>query len=214
MQKSGENQAQAKWDVYYRERALADVPWHCERIDPDLQRLLQKYSSPGQAVLDLGTGTGTLAIELARLRYRVTATDISPYVIDLARQRAAELAPHIHWLVDNIVESRLTGLFDLVLDRGCFHVLKEPLRPKYVQHVARFLRPQGILLLKTFSEAEPGDWGPYRFSIESLQTCFSARFELLEWANTVMPGQFDKPPKTLTAVFRRIGESRLVRTMN
>ncbi len=41
----------------------------------------------GQRVLDAGCGTGALAVELAKRGARVMATDISPTLIDLARER-------------------------------------------------------------------------------------------------------------------------------
>ncbi len=41
----------------------------------------------GQRVLDAGCGTGALAVELAKRGAQVMATDISPTLIDLARER-------------------------------------------------------------------------------------------------------------------------------
>jgi ubiquinone/menaquinone biosynthesis C-methylase UbiE len=37
---------------------------------------------------------------------------------------------------------------DLLIDRGCFHYLTEPARPRYAQEAARVLRPGGRLLLR------------------------------------------------------------------
>ena len=48
----------------------------------------------GQQVLDLGTGTGSVAIKAASMVMpggNVTAVDISPEMLDLARQRSASL---------------------------------------------------------------------------------------------------------------------------
>jgi ubiquinone/menaquinone biosynthesis C-methylase UbiE len=48
---------------------------------------------PGQRVLDLGTGTGAVAVEAARLvgpAGKVTAVDISPDMLTLARRRLVE----------------------------------------------------------------------------------------------------------------------------
>ena len=46
---------------------------------------------PGSAVLDVATGTGDLAIELARRGAEVTGTDFAPAMLELARQKAPGL---------------------------------------------------------------------------------------------------------------------------
>jgi SAM-dependent methyltransferase len=45
---------------------------------------------PGEAWLDLGTGTGAVAFRAARSGAQVTASDISPVLIESARRQAAE----------------------------------------------------------------------------------------------------------------------------
>lgn len=48
----------------------------------------------GKSLLDAGCGTGALAIEVARRGARVIAIDLSPTLVDLARERTpAELGP-------------------------------------------------------------------------------------------------------------------------
>ena len=45
----------------------------------------------GRRVLDAGCGTGALAVECARRGARVVAVDLSPQLVDVARQRIAAL---------------------------------------------------------------------------------------------------------------------------
>ena len=123
--------------------------------------------------LILGTGPGTQAMQLAQRGFDVTATDISAAAIRLAREKAEAQGLTISWLQDDILSTRLTGPFDLIFDRGCFHVLPPERRQDYVATVAGLLKPGGYFFLKCFSHLQPGTQGPNRFTPEQIQAIFS-----------------------------------------
>ncbi|MCH8891792.1 MAG: class I SAM-dependent methyltransferase, partial [Myxococcales bacterium] len=52
-------------------------------------RAVSRLLDPNLIVADIGTGTGILAIELARLGVQVIAVDHSPRMLDAARTKAA-----------------------------------------------------------------------------------------------------------------------------
>jgi SAM-dependent methyltransferase len=54
---------------------------------------------PGQRWLDLGTGTGEVAFRAARAGAQVTASDLSPELIDTAKRQAAEQGLEIDFAV-------------------------------------------------------------------------------------------------------------------
>jgi ubiquinone/menaquinone biosynthesis C-methylase UbiE len=65
---------------------------------PNLSRMrgqvyshLQRYLPPGASILELNSGTGTDAVNLARLGYRVHATDIAPGMLSRLRAKVSEL---------------------------------------------------------------------------------------------------------------------------
>jgi len=74
----------------------------------------RRWPVAGKRALDVGTGTGVLALLLARAGARVTATDLSPAAVECARENAVRLG-----LADRIevVEADLypEGRFDLVV---------------------------------------------------------------------------------------------------
>ncbi|HKC63478.1 MAG TPA: methyltransferase domain-containing protein, partial [Pyrinomonadaceae bacterium] len=57
--------------------------------------LSQRGTRPGARVLDAGCGTGSYAIEIARLGYVVTGLDLSASLIAEASRRAKACAQHI-----------------------------------------------------------------------------------------------------------------------
>lgn len=93
-------------------RALIPRPETEQLVDLVLQRL-----TPGaQQALDIGTGSGVIAISLAlgRPGLHVTATDLSPDALDLARSNARTLGATVAFEEADLLPSH-NGPFDLIV---------------------------------------------------------------------------------------------------
>jgi 2-polyprenyl-3-methyl-5-hydroxy-6-metoxy-1,4-benzoquinol methylase len=193
------------WEELYKQDTIEKLPWYWSPLDPDLEAALARHGIASGRVLDQGTGPGTQAIALAERGFTVTASDVSAAAIAYAAERAKERGVEVTFAQDDVVNSRLTGPFDVVFDRGCFHVLAPEQRAGHVQTVHRILAPSGRLFLKTFSHHQPGEKGPHRFAPEDLRGIFDGPFEVVEILDTVYQGQLDPYPKALFATLRRKG---------
>ena len=74
---------------------LTDVLWHdleCGGYDLDLPLWRELADREGSPVLDIGAGTGRVALDLARRGHEVVALDRSAELLDALRERAADLA--------------------------------------------------------------------------------------------------------------------------
>lgn len=192
------------WEQVYQEKAVEEMPWFSATLDPDVEQALQHLGLQSGAVLDLGTGPGTQAIALAERGFQVTATDVSPSAIAKAQQRAKSTGCAIAFQTDNILHSHLDQIFDVVLDRGVFHVFAPEERPRYLQTVAHLVKPQGYLLLKCFSHHETREGGPYRFTPEAIRQLFEPFFTVCSISETVYYGSLDPHPKALFGVLQRL----------
>lgn len=192
------------WEGLYATSDVASLPWYTPTLDPDFERALGLQRFRGSRILDLGTGPATQAMNLARRGFDVIGTDISPSAIQKARTSAKDADLRIDFRVDNILESKLPEAFvDVIVDRGVFHVLPPEDRSLYVEAVHRILRLKGWLLLKCFSDKEPGSWGPYRIAPGELRSYFHRSFEVRSVVETVFDGTLDPAPKALFAKFKR-----------
>jgi SAM-dependent methyltransferase len=67
------------------------VIWHdveCAAYDVDLALWRELAATAGGPILDIGAGTGRVALDLARLGYDVTAMDVDPDLVDELARRA------------------------------------------------------------------------------------------------------------------------------
>jgi SAM-dependent methyltransferase len=190
------------WDEFYRAHEAESMPWYYPGLDPDQARAINQHAVTGRA-LDLGTGPGTQALALAERGFDVTATDLSSFAVDAARERAHIAGLSVSFVVDDVTNSQLAGTFQLVLDRGCFHVLAPDKRAGYAATLARLVEPGGFFFLKCFSDEQPGEVGPYKFTPEELEALFQPAFQVLSIERTVYYGTFEPPPRALFCSLRR-----------
>ena len=76
--------------------------------------------TPGYAVLDLGTGTGNLALRFARAGCRVWCTDFSERMLERARQKIPGAVCLLHD-VRSPLHRQLDRRFDLIVSAYLFH---------------------------------------------------------------------------------------------
>jgi len=77
-------------------------------------RFCEELVPPGALVLDAGCGTGRVAIELSRRRFRCVGVDVDPSMIEHARLAA----PDNQWIQQDLTTLDLPDRFDLVLAAG------------------------------------------------------------------------------------------------
>lgn len=130
------------------------TPWDQDHVPAELTALVRGSFAltPGRAI-DIGCGTGTQAVYLARHGWRVTGVDVVERALDQARRRAEHAGVTVRWVagdVTRLVDLDLGGSFGLFHDRGCFHDLSAERRDAYVAGVTSLAEPGATLLLMSF----------------------------------------------------------------
>jgi ubiquinone/menaquinone biosynthesis C-methylase UbiE len=122
------------------------------------QLLGPAHLAAGESVLDIGCGTGTLAI-VAKGQVgadgKVFGIDASSAMIARASSKAAKAGVHVRF--ETAVVERLPfpqAQFDVVLSTLMFHHLPRKLRQQCAREIRRVLKPQGRVLVVDFSRPQ------------------------------------------------------------
>jgi phosphopantothenoylcysteine decarboxylase len=178
-----------EWDELFRTRQDHELGWHRETLDEDILAALEREATAGTDVfdiLDIGTGLGVAAIAAAKRGHRVVAIDVADTALIRARERAADTP--IVWLRDDITDTRLHGRFDVLIDRGCLHLLATDRLAGYAKSVARLTTPGGVLLLKTHDHTEGTSRGTTPWSRGMIESSFGFAFEVEADLASTLPG--------------------------
>ena len=162
----------------------AGVDWSAE-----LARLRRLGLDETRTLVDLGAGTGGLALPAAPLSRRVVAADVSPAMLAVLRDRADRLGlRNLECVYAGLLTYNHNGaLVDFVYCRHALHHLPDFWKVIALQRIAAMLQPGDVLLLRdlTFScdpsEAErtieawlaaaaPGETVPVKITSATSQT--------------------------------------------
>ena len=72
----------------------------------ELVRLVEQHLALGSTVLDIGTGSGCIAITLALAGYEVTALDVSDVALSFARRNAERLGAKLEFVKGDILKEK------------------------------------------------------------------------------------------------------------
>ena len=108
-----------------------------------------------QDILDIGTGTGALALPFAKQGAHVTGVDISKGQIEAAKTLASQKKLNVRFIVAKAEETNLPDKsFDVITASMCWGYLDQKKMP---EEAARLLRKNGLLLISSLNWERDGD---------------------------------------------------------
>lgn len=109
-------------------------------------RLREWVPGSGADVVDVGCGTGSLALLLAEQGHRVVGVDVSAGMVTRARRKFADAGRRLPVVLGDAAEVPVrAGRFDVVLARHLLWALPDPVAA--LRQWVRLLRPGGWLVL-------------------------------------------------------------------
>ena len=198
---------EAKNKVMYEVNTENKWPWFHDALDPDVEAYVKGLGPDILDVLDLGTCSGSQAIEIAKLGHRVVGTDVAQSAL-LEAIKALEPYPELtlRLVLDDITQSKLeSNSFDLIFDRGCYHSICCFQHREFILNIKRILRPNGILLLKVMSSDEDryvtyekvGDSQvqmPFHFTEQEIHEVMSPHFTVSSVSDSFFYSSVIDPP--------------------
>jgi ubiquinone/menaquinone biosynthesis C-methylase UbiE len=132
-----------QFDLFY----LGSPPWDSGITPPEVFEFIQTH--PAGRALDIGCGTGTNVISLAKAGWQVTGFDFALRAIQIAKRKIKKANVQAELFTDDATRMKnVSGKFDLVLDIGCFHGI--PNKVDYLTQLDRVLAPGGFWLMYGF----------------------------------------------------------------
>jgi SAM-dependent methyltransferase len=167
-----------RWDERYK---TGDIPWETGQASSELQRVIAETAIQPCRALEPGCGTGASAVWLAQQGFDVTAFDLSTLAIGRARARAKDAGVRVNFIVADVLKSspQLTGTFDFLFDRGCYHVVRREDVTAYLETLRRLTRPGTVALVLTGNAREPHNPGPPVVAEEQIRTELGTLFDIV-----------------------------------
>jgi ubiquinone/menaquinone biosynthesis C-methylase UbiE len=120
----------------------------------EMYRMMASSLSSDMNVLEIATGTGLIAINIASFVSRVDAVDFSPKMIEVARKK--KIPGNVHFSVEDATALSYKGnMFDAVIISNALHIMPDP--AKVLANITRVLKPDGLLIAPTYSHGHLRD---------------------------------------------------------
>ncbi len=163
--------------------------WDTNRTPPEVIAQFQHLPHSGHA-LDLGCGTGTNCIYIARQGWQATGIDFIHKAIHTAKKKAnqAGVAEHTRFLHGDVtrLDQYAIPAAQFALDMGCLHGLPAQQRQDYAAGLSRILEPGAIYMLLAF-QPTISKGQAIGLSIQDVRTLFADHFSILHYEVDTKP---------------------------
>jgi SAM-dependent methyltransferase len=189
-------------------------PWDVGGPQPALSALFDEYP-PMNPILDVGCGSGDLAISLAQRGHQITGIDFVEAAIVQARQKAAALPSEVSGrldfqVADALQPSLLKRQFGAVVDSGFLHVLDQDQSDRFTSDLTLALLPGGRYYLLAFAV----DFGipnvPRQVTEDELRTRFTSErgWQVLDIRPAEFLSRVAPPVPAIRACIERLAADR------
>ncbi len=198
----------------------ADYPAVAECLWPAAREVaISAGRGAGRQALDLATGTGSVALELAEADWQVTAIDLAPRLMSIGRRHAATTGLTVEFKEASMTQIPSADASVDVVTSG-FGLIFAPDPREALTEISRVLRPGGLLVLSAWtptgtmgqmtsligeflnrhqSAMAPFRWGDPAFS----DTWLQPQFTEIQHHTHVLPWLLDAPDDATQWFFDR-----------
>jgi SAM-dependent methyltransferase len=149
--------------------SLGDYSRLAEVLEPQAEALADACSiSPGATVLDVAAGNGNFALAATRRGATVTASDLTPHMLELGRARSAAAGIRIEWTEGDAEQLPFQdATFDVVA--SVFGAMFAPQPQLVASELFRVVKPGGLVAMANYSP------GGFLGRLSEMMAAFSAR---------------------------------------
>ncbi|MEE9452767.1 MAG: class I SAM-dependent methyltransferase [Paracoccaceae bacterium] len=139
--------AEKFWDRIANRYAKSSPP--NEAAYQEKLTLTRRYFTPQSQVLELGCGTGVIAISHAPFVQHIDGVDVSPKMLEIARNRAMAMdVSNVTFTCANIEAFWQNGaVYDVIMGHNILHLLKD--KEAVIARIYDMLKPGGVFVSNT-----------------------------------------------------------------
>lgn len=196
----------SKKEMFEQRYETGVTPWELDRPDTHLVHMIKAERIAPAKALDIGCGTGSNVMWLARQGFDVTGVDFSEKAILKAKEKSDSTREQSRFLVmDFLGEDAISRDFAFAFDRGCFHSFDEKNdRKQFACNVGRHLKKNGIWFsIIGNSDGEPMDDGPPTRSALEVVSAVDPFFEILHLKADRFDSTREKPARCWLCLMRK-----------
>jgi len=196
------------WEKVFATKAENEVSWFQPYPKTSIS-FLEMFDLPLDAnIIDIGGGDSNFVDTLVEKGFKnIFVLDISENAINRVKKRLGTKAQDVNWIVSDITEFVPNVQFDFWHDRAAFHFLtSENKINNYVSIAEKAIRPNGYLILGTFSETGPEKCSGLeikQYSELSMSRRFEPKFERIKCITENHKTPFNTIQSFLFCSFRR-----------
>ena len=173
------------WEEVYESKSPLKVSWFQENPALSLRLIGDAGLQNSDAIIDVGGGASRLVDELCKKGLtNISVLDLAAKALSISKQRLAEKAREVEWLVADVTEFNPPQQYALWHDRAVFHFLTQKVdREKYLEVLKRALYPGAHFIIMAFAIHGPekcSGLNIVQYDAEKMQAELGDSFDLID----------------------------------